>query len=534
MGAGAVAPPAPAAAPPAPAPAGRARAVRTLRRAALAVLGGVLLYAGHPPLDVAWAGWVALAPLLLLARDIVTEDGPRRLRRGAGWGLLAGLTFLVPLLEWLSPFGGVVPWLVVALMEALTVAAFVAGVVAWGRRPGRVVMAVVWWVALEALRGSVPLGGFPWGLLGYTQHDGGPLLPLARTLGVLGVSAACAAIAACAEELLARRRSLRTAVAPAAGLVLVVVLAPLLGGAPPSPSGRTLDVAAVQGADLRLSVAAGINRQDGRVLRVAEQLLTATRPLADDPPDVTVWPENSLDSDITDPRNTRIREILDEALALLDGGPLIANTFEDAPRHEDRPELPTYYNTVLEITDQGIDERYRKQRPVPVGEFVPARALLELYPLAEQLPGYDVLAAGPQPPLTVAGTRIATAICYENVWTEVLRDQVRDGAEIALVSTNNTPFGGAMSQQHLAFSQLRAVETGRWVVHAGLSGISGLVDPSGTVSQRTQQDAEALVRADIPLIEAHTPATEWGELVGPSALTLSALGLLYLVVSRRR
>jgi len=513
------------------APAGRRPSpwAASLRRLGLAVSAGVLLWAGHPPVDLGAAGWVAIAPLLLLARDLVAEGAPRRVRGAGGWGLLAGLVFFVPLLEWLSPFGGLVPWLVVALIQAATVAAFVTGVVVWGERPGRAAMAAVWWVALEAVRGAVPLGGFPWGLLGYTQHDGGPLLPLARTLGVLGVSLACAGIAAAVAELVLRARSgPRALAAPAAALVAIPVLATALGGAPPAPSGTTLDVAAVQGARLNETGAAGINREGDRVVAIAERMLAATRPLAADPPALTVWPENSLDSEYDDPANTVLRSQAAEARALLDGRPLFAGGWQRGPTPR------THHNVMAEVTADGLRQVYRKQRVIPVGEYVPLRPLLELYPLAEQLPASDALPGGSQPPVTLAGARIAVAMCFDSVFPAAVRDQVRQGTDLLLVSTNNTSYGGSMSRQHLAFSQLRAVEAGKHVVHAGISGISGMIDPRGRVSQQTERLAEAVIRADVPLVRGDTPYTRLGDVVGPASLILSALGMAWTLLGGRR
>lgn len=501
-----------------------------LRRLALALAAGFLLYAGHPPIDLGAAGWVALVPLLVLARDLVREGLDRGVRRAFGWGVVAGLVFFVPLLVWLSPFGGVVPWLALALIQALSAGAFVAGLVAWGRRSGRPAVAVAWWVALEAIRSTVPLGGFGWGALGYTQHGGGPLLPLARTLGVLGVSAACALLAVCVEELLHRGvRGGRRSLAPALGAVAVPLACLVLAGTPPTPTGETVDIASVQGAELRSTTAAGINRTDtGRVVRIAEQMLLATRPLTDDPPDITVWPENSLDADIRDPAAADVLAQVSEARRLLGGRALLANTFEAGPRPR------THYNALVEITADGFGQVYRKQRPVPIGEYVPLRGLLERYPAAEQLPSYDVLPGGPGEPMTLAGARIASVVCYENLFPAVVRDQVRQDADLVLVSTNNTSYGGAMSEQHLALSQLRAVETGRYVLHAGISGISGLVDPEGNVTQRTERFEQALVRADVPLVQGQTIATRLGDAPGLLVVVLSVLGLAVVLVTRRR
>ena len=73
-----------------------------------------------------------------------------------------------------------------------------------------------------------------------------------------------------------------------------------------------------------------------------------------------------------------------------------------------------------------------------------------------------------------------TPICFENASPRSSRAFVRDGAGFLVVPVNNASYGTtAASAQHLQMSQMRAVENGRWVVHAAVSGISAFIDPSG-------------------------------------------------------
>ncbi|MGH7606658.1 MAG: apolipoprotein N-acyltransferase, partial [Gemmatimonadales bacterium] len=415
------------------------------------------------------------------------------MRDGLVWGLLAGLAFLGPLLSWIFPFG-VIAWALLVLIQGTSVAVFVAGVAWWGERRARAAFAVVLWVALEALRSVWPLGGFGWGVLGYTQHAGGLFLPVARSLGVLGVSAALVALSACVEEIGVRAgRSLRAggvdadavfsaARAPLLVALSVLVAAVLLAGEAPTPSDRTLDIAAVQASGTRFTSAAGaptVARLDpNRIVQVAGRVLEATRPLAADPPAVTVWPENALDANYTDPRNTQIRAVVSEALSLLGGGTLLTSSFLEGPRPA------TLRNATIAVAPDGrVLDSYLKRKPIPFGEYVPLRRWLGGFPPLRQIP-YDQI-PGHQPGVfEVAGARIGMVICYENLFPELVYSEVRAGADVLVVTTNNTSFGHSpMSRQHLAISQLRAVETGRWVLHAGLSGISGIIDPRGEVHQ---------------------------------------------------
>ena len=397
----------------------------TARRAACAVAAGLLLYAGHPPWDLTWAGYVALVPLLLLARDL--GAGPRPVRSGLLWGLLAGLVFFLPLLTWIGRFG-VAPWLLLAAVEALAV-----------------------------------------------------------------------------------------------GAVLVVVTP----AAPPS-TGATVDMAAVQGNDVELP--AFVDRGDEmRILDIATRMVAATERLGQmgPPPDVVVWPENALDSD---PRTVpAVREQVVEATRHIGDATLLAGTLLDG-------ETPrTFRNTIVRFGPDGdIVDAYDKRILVPFGEYVPWRAMFGNLPPLQAVPNDGI--PGEEPKVfDIDGVVVGPVTCYESLYPSLVRDQVREGAEVIVVSTNNASFGRSpASRQHLAFSQLRAVETGRWVMHAGISGISAVVDPDGGLSQQTELFVQALVRADLPLVAEPTPYIVIGDVVGPTAAALTAAAVGWLLWTRRR
>ncbi|HVM15842.1 MAG TPA: apolipoprotein N-acyltransferase [Egibacteraceae bacterium] len=509
---------------------------RRPRRALLALAGGALLFAGHPPLGWGAVGLLALVPLLALARDVAEDDRP--VRAGLGWGLLAGAAFFTPLLYWIAIVEPIALPLLV-LVQATSVAAFVAGLAAWGSWPLRPAVAVVWWVGLEAARSAAPWGGFPWGVLGYTQHDVGVLLPVARTLGVLGVSAACATVAVCVEEALHRLRRLAgsppsssgiaeaafAAVrAPLIGVLAVFAVAVVLGADPPATTGRTVDLAAVQGND----IADTRSLTRSRILEVGTRMADLTEGLAASPdglPDVVVWPENALDADVTTGDNPELARLVDRALDALDGTPLIAGML----RTEDGRD----YNTQAHLGPDGsVLDVYAKRSLVPFGEFVPLREYLGWVPPLERASN---LSAGQEPGVfDVAGIRLGTVICFENNFPELTRSEVREGAEVLVVSTNNASFGfSPASSQHIAFSQVRAVESGRWVVHAGLNGISAVIGPDGRITQRTGLFEQAVLRADVPLVTDDTAFTRLGDLVGPAAMLLGAFGALWVGLSGR-
>ncbi len=151
-------------------------------RVALAILSGLLLFASFPPFDLGWLAWVALTPLVL-----ALHHSP--LRQAFGLGYLAGAVAFAGILAWIRVFG-LLPWVLLTAYLALYPAAFGA-ITRWfvtGRPAWRWVwLAAITWTGVEYLR-SVGVFGFPWALLGVTQHRLLPVLQVARYAGVYGVT----------------------------------------------------------------------------------------------------------------------------------------------------------------------------------------------------------------------------------------------------------------------------------------------------------------------------------------------------------
>src|SRR5687768_4668051 len=153
-------------------------------RTALAAAGGLLLLLAFPGYDLP-----ALAPLGPAALALAVHG--QRFRSGLWLGLVFGAVFFVPLLSWTGTYVGPVPWLALAVMEALFLALLGGATALTSRLPFWPVWTAALWVADEALRGRVPFGGFPWGRLGFSQTEG-PLMSLAAYGGVPLVSFAVA------------------------------------------------------------------------------------------------------------------------------------------------------------------------------------------------------------------------------------------------------------------------------------------------------------------------------------------------------
>ena len=513
-----------------------------------AVASGALLAAAFPALDLGPLALVALVPLLLAVETV-------RPRKAAGLGYLAGLTFFGLHLLWIAQFlswTGAVAWLAwgaLSAVEAAALAAFFALVPA--TRPLgalRLLVLPAAWAVLELVRAYHPIGGFPWGLLATSQHDGGPLLPLARVLGGFGLASVIVAVnLAVALWLRALWATTREAREPAtgagapgratrvrraavlAGLPLLVV--GLLGAhravpAPPAPAGTPLDVVVVQ-AGLRggHGLAQGATTEqvfDNHVRRTETLALTPG-----DPPDLVVWGEGAADDDpLTNPdRQAAVARAAAAARAPI----LLGATTRLDDTHRATEGL-------LFTADGRLADRYRKRRLVPFGEFVPLGGLMgRLIPATREGVPYDKVPGDRLEPLLIDGTRVGPLICWESAYPGDARQLARDGAQVLLVLTNNASFGtGAGPRQHLAAGQLRAVETGRTIVQGAVTGISAVIDPTGRTSSETGLYQQTTVRLAAPPRAGLTPYVRYGRGIEAALIGIAAAGIVLAGLLWRR
>lgn len=126
---------------------------------------------------------------------------------------------------------------------------------------------------------------------------------------------------------------------------------------------------------------------------------------------------------------------------------------------------------------QAID----KHRLVPLGEWIPGAALLSWSGLSA-VGGVSI--GAPSRLLARPDGAIGVAICYEIADGTALAQAVRDGAGWLLASANLDPYPTQLQGQFAALAQLRAIETGRWLVSAANTGPSLVVDPAGAVRER--------------------------------------------------
>jgi apolipoprotein N-acyltransferase len=441
--------------------------VREAVRPAAAAASGLLFVLAFPAEDLGWLAWIALVPLLI-AIDGQSPSQAFRL------GYVAGAVFFGGLLEWVRLFG-LPAWALLTLLLAIFPGAFAAGVrlLVRDRRPAALWIVPVTWVAVEVVRSVGPVG-FPWGLLGLSQHRNATMLAVASVVGAFGLSGLIALANTVLVILLVTRRV--TAPVLAALVVLGLPFAAATQVQPPEVRLQRI-VAAVQP-----NVPPTQKNERDAVAGIALGLMRQTEEARTQGAEIIVYPETAIPTDLGSLAYLR------HMIATRAGGAtVVAGTFLSGQR-----------NGVLVLDPQGeIVGRYVKRRLVPFGEA-----------------GVQAGRSG-QPVQTALGS-IGIAICYESAFTFPIRGLVADGASLIAILTNDGWFGTSSGPaQHAAHSVLRAAETGRPLVRAANTGVSMIIRPGGAIAGALPLDTKGVLVAAVPVHAASTAYVLWGWLLGP-------------------
>jgi apolipoprotein N-acyltransferase len=484
----------------------RSTVIARLAHPALALGAGTLVALSMPP----WGFW-PLAFVGIFLFDVALGAAPTRRVRfqlglafGIGWMYL-GMGWMVQL----TAPGYVVAGLVFAMFHAM--AAMVAPTGPW-----RVIGRPAAHALVEAVRFSFPFGGIPLATLGMSQV-GGPLVGVVRVGGVIlltwlvfQVSVAAAALVA--HRSAGHRRHSLAALAVAMLVVLASIVAP--SG---SPTGETLDVAAVQGGGEQ-----GTSALEVPSSLVTERHLVATRSIPDDADlDLVLWPENTIDVAVFD--GSAVYEAIAAEAERLDA-PFAVGVTED----------PRINSQIVVAADGAIVDQYVKVRRVPFGEYVPLRGVLEALGAPIEQVGRDANAGtGPAYLDLPDGTRLSVVISWEVFFAGRAREGVKAGGEAILNPTNGASYTGTIVQtQQVASSRLRAIETGRWVVQAAPTGFTAIVEADGTVRQRTSVSEQRVLYDTVELRTGRTWYVSLGDPPFIAAL-VAALGLSLWFARRR-
>jgi len=504
------------------APPAQRSAVRILARGlALPFLAGAACVFGFAPF-YAWPVPIAMLAILFHVFD-TSGTALRAALSGFAFGLglfLAGVSWIYISLHTYGAMPAVLAAIATfAVCAYLALFPAAAGWIAvrWGgeRSGPRLALMSAAFVGCEWLRGWL-FSGFPWLTFGTSQIPSSPLAGFAPLVGAYGTSLAvvlAAALVAAFFQSFAHSRARYVVLAALAILFLAGGIARMQRWS--APSGEPLEIALLQG-----NVPQSLKWRDEIRAKTLEDYRAM---VLDAKARVVVLPETALPAFLDELPPDYVASLREAARR--EGSDILMGTVERTFRGREYD----YYNSLVNLTDMS-GHSYRKRHLVPFGEYIPPGFKWILAVLQIPLSDFAV-PEGKHEVVRAAGRRFGVAICYEDIFGEEVI-QVLPDAEILLNVSNDAWFGESFAaDQHLQASQMRALETARWMVRATNTGATAAIDPDGRVVARLPAFIKGtLVQRVEPRI-GMTPYAHWGNWA--ALLAAAALAAAALAAARR-
>lgn len=479
-----------------------------IQQAFLSCLLGALTVLGFAPFNLFWLPWLTLATLLVLWQQAATPAQVFRLGLAFGLGLYGVGIYWIYIS--LHTFGGM-PWWFAGFCT-FCLCAFMALFPALAGYLAKKVGHLLWsapllWALSDWVRSWI-FTGFPWLTLGYSQAPDSPLSGFLPVVGIYGVSALLMLGAASLACLL---------ITPQRKPAFIMLALLWLGGSLltlvpwTQPTGKPVSVALLQG-NISQTIKWSPEHAE-QTLRQYFDMVQQTRA------QLMVLPETALPV-LLDQLAPSYLDALKQH-AVQQKGDLLVGVVES--------KQDQYFNSAISLGSSPT-QSYSKSHLVPFGEFIPLKSLFGwIYRDWLHMPLSDLSRGTSKQPLLIAGQKVGVNICYEDVFGEEIAQQLPQ-AELLVNISNDAWYGQSFAaDQHMQFSQVRAIETGRMVLRSTNTGATAIIDKNGQVLQHAPHDEAVILTGEAQSYQGKTPYVFWGNW---AFLVLSAAGLIWIRVRR--
>ncbi len=462
---------------------------------------GSALALAFPPFAGGIGAFAGLVPLLWWLRNSDTMTA-------AQTGFVWGLGFNAASLYWIcysTMPGGIASIVLLALFSIVVPVAYSFGYRVWGE--GFVWFFPFLWVGWEYFRSFGDLG-FPWVIMGNTQTYQTTFVQFISYTGVLGASFWICLVNILVYKLI-RCASITGKLGWGTATVLIVGI-PYVHGLAARHYYET------PGTSVRLSLVQGNidpwAKWDNAFKDYNFQTYEAlSQEAGNRNPELLIWPESAATSYLRyDAKYLAWVKKISENLHV----PIFTGAL-DAEFEEER----RIYNAAFLIRPHVEElQSYRKMQLVPLSERFPFRDYIpELFRLdfgqgpsdfsrGEGISLFDLSGGGE------SNLRFVAVICYESVFSSLVREFCKQHAEFLIIITNDAWFGKSSgTYQHAQYAVLRAIEHRIPVARCANTGISMFVNPLGDILARTPIEKQALLSCDLPVRSERTFYTEHGD-----------------------
>lgn len=367
-------------------------------------------------------------------------------------------------------------------------------VLAWGFKKGerhqpKALWFSVLWVVLEYARSSC-FTGFPWLLIGVGQFDA-PTKSLIPIIGVYGTSFVACLAATCLAHAIQLEQKGRF-------LWLVSGLALLLSPTLLKTQWVKETSSPIPVALLQSNLSMRDKWDENLFWSILQYYRSTITPLLGTP--LIVLPESAIplpSNYVHDYLEQLQQDAKQKHSAVLFGIPAVSTY---------KPEA--YYNGLM---GAGVAHGYYlKKHLVPFGEYIP-RPFTQIsqwlgYPEPNIYPGPQK-----QPLIMVKNYPIATLICYELAYDQLLREQLPQAAFIVSISDDGW-FGHSLAMyQQQQIAQVRSLQTGRYQIVSNNDGLSAILNTQGEIEAALPGFSRGVLKGSVKPATGETPWVTWGD-----------------------
>lgn len=363
------------------------------------------------------------------------------------------------------------------------------------------------WCLCEYLRSTL-FGGFPWLLIGFSQMD----TPLRYLLPIMGIFGVGFIIALSSSFLIVFFKQKKLASLPWIIAFVSLLLSPMLLK---NKHWSTQQKNAINLSIIQANLSMKDKWDETLFLNLLQYYKKQTSTLLQHK-SLVVLPESAIpapDSYVTDFIENIHFKALKTQSSILMGIPT---------------ELPEniYYNSLIGLGN--AEGSYHKRQLVPFGEFIP-----NLFRKAANwlsIPITDMTAGKHgQPLIQVENHPIATLICYEIAYPNLLREQLPESEWIVSISDDGW-FGHSFAiYQQLQMASALSLQTGRYQIVANNDGLSSIINTQGEIISSLPAHHSGILNGTI---YAATGVSPW-VLLGDAPILIFVSLLIIMAITKR-
>lgn len=494
-----------------------------LSRLALSILSGLLFAFAFPNVGIGALAFIALGPLLIAV--VRATNGKQAFL--CGWvAMTTAWLLMVPwVVRVMSHYGGL-PY-ITGVLIFIAMSLFLGlygGLFAWLVFRLRLrerflpwLLVPLAWAAVEYAR-TFLLTGFPWNLIATALIDYSSFVQLDRFAGPYFLGTLVVLPSAVIAWLVTQRvpSIARVLVLGACGILALVWWG--TGLVATKLILRPTGSATVTAALLQPNISQEMRWDEANVLAIYKRMIAMTEAAANKGAKVVIWPESTVPLSYTE--TAFYKQSIEDLSRKYDIDILLGSVATD-PAHPGR-----IWNSAFLVSRGNTIGHYDKIRLVPFGEYVPLRRVLFFAEKLVHAVGEFEFGTNDIP----LGGKLSygPAICYEVVYPQITRTQVKNGADVIVTITNDAWYDGTSAPaQHLWQARMRAVEGDRYILRAGTTGISAFIDPAGQLIESIPMGRDGIIYANFHPRTSITPYVRFGDWFAWTAVIVVLVALFY-------